>query len=950
MPRNERLRQLRIKHRWRQQDVADQLGIALVTVQRWERGFQQPSAYYRLKLSALFGLSTQELGLLEAHPSRASAENKAREVARLGAAASDELALWMVPYARNPYFTGRNDLLELLRQQFSPQGSVQPTSLRQAALTQARAIKGLGGVGKTQIALEYAYRAYEQGRYTHTIWLNAASEGAIIASLLALAELAQVSETDQSKQVAAIIRWLEACAQPWLLIVDNADELSFLPSYLPTRGNGHILLTTRASAVGELAPSIEVDCMSLMEGRQLLLRRAQREGSDAEMDEATTIVVALAQFPLALDQAGAYIDETGCSLHDYFQLYQQHRYALLARRGKQATHYPESVATTWSLSFQHVKQNNPAAAELLRLCSFLAPDAIPEAILTSGVAEVGPVLGQALADSFLLNEAIQVLRRYSLIKRDPKARVLNMHRLVQVVLKENLNQATGRQWAEQTVRVVSRAFPKVSRENWPRCELCLPHVRACAELADEYHLSFPEGAHLFHQAGSYLYARGLYAQAEPLFLRALTLREQLLGSEHPDTASTLQALADLYYRQGKYEQVEPLLKRVLAIRQQVLGPEHPAIADTLSALGSLYGTLGKYAQGEPLLQQALMMNEQQLGPGHTNTMRDLHNLAFLYRLQGKYEQAEPLLRRALAISKQQDDEWFAWLLSQLALLLYLRGHYKQAEPLYQRALAMCEDILGAMHPRTATCLHDLGVLYAKLGKEEQAEALYQRALSIREQVVGPTHKHFAQSLHDIASLYQMQGGYEQAEELYQRALAIQEYTLGPEHPDTAQTLTNLGVLYAKLGKEEQAEALYLRALAIYKRIPGPEHPDLATSLTNLANLYSTQDRIAEAEVLYQRALHIRQEQLGQEHSDVALSLKGLANLYTRQRKYTQAGPLYLRALRIVEQQLGPEHAETANILHDFAGMQQAQGQTREAEALYQRALVIREHAFGVNSP
>src|SRR3989440_750237 len=455
MPRNERLRQLRNERRWRQQDVADQLGVALVTIQRWERGFQQPSAYYRVKLSALFGLSAQELGLLEAPPSPVPAESEARETAHPGAAASDEITLWTVPYARNPHFTGRDDLLEQLMQQFSPQGTGQLTSLHRAALTQAQAIKGLGGVGKTQIAVEYAYRAHEQGRYTHTIWINAASEEAILTSFVALIDflpaLAADSETDQRKLVAAIIRWLEECAQPWLLIVDNADDLSMVQPFLPARGNGSILLTTRANAVGALASSIEVDCMSLIEGTQLLLRRAQREGAatDAEIDEATNIVVALAQFPLALDQAGAYIDETGCSLHDYFQLYQQHRYALLARRGKQATHYPESVATTWSLSFQHVDQSNPAAAELLRLCSFLEPDHIPEELLTEGAPHWPATLQQAAADLLTFNQMLETLLAFSLVKRLAADRLLSIHRLVQVVQRERLTPEEQRRWAER---------------------------------------------------------------------------------------------------------------------------------------------------------------------------------------------------------------------------------------------------------------------------------------------------------------------------------------------------------------------------------------------------------------------------------------------------------------------------------------------------------------------
>ncbi len=189
--------------------------------------------------------------------------------------------------------------------------------------------------------------------------------------------------------MAAVIRWLEQCREPWLLLVDNADDLSLVQPYLSLQGNGSVLLTTRASAAGWLASSIEVDAMGVLEGAELLLRRAQRfaHATDEEINEAANLVVALAQFPLALDQAGAYIEETGCSLPDYLQLYQTHRHALLARRGRQATGYPASVATTWSLSFEQVEQTNPAAAELLRLCAFLAPDHI---LLTQGAPHWPP--------------------------------------------------------------------------------------------------------------------------------------------------------------------------------------------------------------------------------------------------------------------------------------------------------------------------------------------------------------------------------------------------------------------------------------------------------------------------------------------------------------------------------------------------------------------------------
>jgi transcriptional regulator with XRE-family HTH domain len=328
MPRNEQLRQQRIGRNWRQQDLADQLGVTVVTIQRWERGFQQPGAYYRVKLCTLFGLSSQELGLVEGFPP--PPESATGDAAQVAGALSEETALWTVPYARNPHFTGRDDLLQQLEQRSAGEQPGQPMSIRQVALTQTQAIKGLGGIGKTQIAVEYAYRARVQGRYRDTIWISAASEETILTSFVELARLPPAivgqEETNPHNIFAAILRWLELRVPPWLLIFDNADDLTLVQSYLPHRGNGTILLTTRANAVGALASSIEVDTMGIMEGTHLLLRRAHRFSADSaeEMDEAINIVIALAQFPLAIDQAGAYIEDTGCRL----SAYQQHRHTL----------------------------------------------------------------------------------------------------------------------------------------------------------------------------------------------------------------------------------------------------------------------------------------------------------------------------------------------------------------------------------------------------------------------------------------------------------------------------------------------------------------------------------------------------------------------------------------------------------------------------------------------
>jgi hypothetical protein len=407
--------------------------------------------------------------------------------------------VWNVPYRRNPHFTGRDELLNQLDQHLSQEAHDGSTTTRRAALTQPQAIKGLGGIGKTQIAVEYAYRAREQGLYTHTLWVNAASEEAIMTSFVTLAELIPSfpakKEINQRKLVAAIKLWLEQCEQLWLLIFDNADDLALVGEYLPRQGLGSIVFTTRADAFGSLATSIEVETMSFIEGTHLLLRRAQRfeHASDEQINEAGNIVVALDHFPLALDQAGAYIEETKCRLGDYLEAYQNHRKELLARRGAQATNYPNSVATTWSLSFERVEQANPAAAELLRLCAYLSPDRIPEELIKDGAAHWTPLLQQAASDRFTFNQMVEELLKFSLVKRLVEEQMLSLHRLVQAVQIDTMEPEVQRQWARRVVLAVNEVFPHYSKDlaTWSQCLRYLEQAQACDMLIQKHMFCSP---------------------------------------------------------------------------------------------------------------------------------------------------------------------------------------------------------------------------------------------------------------------------------------------------------------------------------------------------------------------------------------------------------------------------------------------------------------------------
>jgi tetratricopeptide (TPR) repeat protein len=762
--------------------------------------------------------------------------------------------IWNIPYARNPFFLGRESELAQVRQQLQ--------AGRTTALSQPQAISGLGGIGKTQLALEYAYRYHQD--YTVVLWARAESVEALISSYVALATLLRLPERDAEKQeitVQAVKTWLQT-HRGWLLILDNADELALLPDVLPPTLGGHLLLTTRAAATGRLAHRLEIETLLPKQGALFLLRRAAILTPDAELSQASPqeqelavqINQELGGLPLALDQAGAYLEETGVDLGSYWQMYQQHRADLLHKRGGLVADHPAPVATTWSLSFQKVQKQQPAATELLRLCAFLAPDAISEEILTTGASFLGPILQPVAANPFLLNQAIEALRTYSLVRRDPGRKVLSIHRLVQAVLLDELEEEERHRWVERAVLAINAAFPDVKHANWPQCERLLPHALLAAQFIETKQISHSGARRLLYQTGAYLKARARYHEAELLYKRALTINEQQLGTTHPETASSLNDLASLYKNQGKYGEAESLYQRALTIKEQVLDSNHPSTAISLNNLADLYDDQGKYEEAEPLYQRALTIKEQVLGPNHPSTATSLHNLAVLYSNQERYEEAEPL---------------------------------------YQRALAIKEQVLGSNHPSTASTLNNLAVLYSNQERYEEAEPLYQRALAIREMVLGSEHPDVAYSLYNLANFYHDQGKYVEAEPLYQRALGIREQQLGPEHPQVAYPLDGLATLYRKQNKYAEAEPLYQRALDIREQQLGPEHPQMAEIMHGFAECSEAQGNLQKAASLYQRALAIREQAFGTQHPKTTETRRHFIALLHALGQHEQAAQLEL---------------------------------------------------------
>ena len=631
------------------------------------------------------------------------------------------LPIWNIPYRQNPYFTGRKTLLEILHKELSTEHAT--------TLSQPQAIIGLGGIGKTQTALEYAYRHWKD--YRIIWWLRAEEPKTLAADYTKLAiklDLPERQTTEQATQILAVRNWLEQHTG-WLLIFDNVVERHDIRHYLPQMNNGHVLITSRNPIWDDVGITLPMNVMYPEEAYAFLAKRT----NNPDPQTAITLAKTLGYLPLALEQTAAYIRETGSSLDHYQILFQKH-YAQLLQHSPLTAEYPDTVATTWELSFQKVQKTSLAAADFLNLCAFFAPNAISLDMITEGATYVPKRLAKTITDLLTLDQLISILLHYSLLQRE--GNTLTLHCLVQSVLRNRLNSVTQRRWAERTIQIVNQAFPESEFSNWDRCEQLLPHAQICVKWIEKWEFTSKEAGRLLSEMGSYLHDQAAYTKAEPLFQQALAIREKVLGPEHPDLATTLNNLGLLYIDQGRYTEAEPLLQRALTIGEKVLGSGHLDLAITLDNLTQLYAAQGRYVDAEPLYQQALAIKEKTLGPDHPSLAITLNNLGHLHYNQSRYTEAEPPYQRALTIYKKTlglEHPDVATSLNNLAKLYADQNRYAEAEPLYQQALTIIEKALGPDHPKLATTLENYASLLHEIEQDTEATTLETRAQAIRTQ-------------------------------------------------------------------------------------------------------------------------------------------------------------------------------------------------------------------------
>jgi hypothetical protein len=412
------------------------------------------------------------------------------------------------------------------------------------------AVRGLGGVGKSQVALEYAYRMCKAGRYELAGWVRADSPVTVAEDLAAMAPLLGIGADGPTGELAAAVVVALGSRRDWLVVFDNAQTPSDLAGMLPG-GAGHVLVTSRNRQWGRVAVQLDLAEFTRAESMAFISTRSGRD----EPEAAAELARELGDLPLALAQEAAYIDTRSVTVAGYLALY---RDPALARRlrdeGLESEEYPASVARTWLLSLAQLSQEHPAAVELLRLCAFLDPDDIDLELLAAGAAQAGEVLAAALGDPLEGTETAGALARASLVTVPARGR-LRVHRLVQAVTRDQLDDDQTAVRARRALGLVSAVFPGEPEEHssWPICASLAPHVESVVARAESYPDLAARRGELLNGLGIYLVASAQFSAARAALERTSAILEAAYGSDHPEVAITLGNLGVVQHGLGELQ-------------------------------------------------------------------------------------------------------------------------------------------------------------------------------------------------------------------------------------------------------------------------------------------------------------------------------------------------------------------------------------------------------------
>jgi tetratricopeptide (TPR) repeat protein len=667
------------------------------------------------------------------------------------------------------------------------------------------AIAGMGGVGKTELATQYAHQ--HEAHYSGGVcWLNA-KESNLAAEIVQFAQFYMNREVPQQLTLPKQVEW---CWQNWqpaeglvLVVLDDITDLKDWKNcqqLLPTDNRFRVLITTRLRNLDADIQELPLDVLLPDKALQLLtdLVGKRRVSRNVETQNFASLLCEwLGYLPLGLQLVGQYLPEDpDLSLAEMLQ-------RLQAQQLEDEAINPTTrgVKAAFELSWRELDLMTQRVGELL---SLFAQDVIPWKLVESA----GELLNWVKAD---VNEAKKQLYKRHLIQQvEEKEGCYKIHPLIRQFLqaKRETSQQPGelKQAFTSALVAIAQTIPdSPTGEFIESVQDAIPHLTQVVQnlinaVQDE------DLIWVFVGLGRFYEGQGLYALAEPWYEQCLKVVQARLGEQHPDVATSLNNLAYLYNLQGRYNEAEPLYLQALELRKRLLGEQHPDVAHSLIHLALLYQCQGRYSEAESFYMQALALYKRLLGEEHPDVAECLNNLALLYYYQGRYTEAEPLSLQAIEIDKRllgEENPGFATDLHNLALIYCAQGRYNEAETVFLQALELKQHLLPKDHPLLADTIYALGKLYRQQRRCSEAEPFCVKALELDKSLLGEKHPNVAESLNNLAELNCSQGRYAEAEPLYEQALEILQQVFEINHPKTVTVRENLENLRTQMSASHE---------------------------------------------------------------------------------------------------------------------------------------------------
>ncbi|MFE1510888.1 FxSxx-COOH system tetratricopeptide repeat protein [Streptomyces sp. NPDC058726] len=777
---------------------------------------------------------------------------------------------------RNTSFVGRTALLRAIGEQLEAQDT---------AAVLPHALHGLGGVGKSQLALEYVYT--HQYDYKVICWVPAERESLILAALTHLAASLGVARTEQggsgtptaNTAVPAVLEALRA-GEPydnWLLVFDNAEDIDAVRRYFPTNGPGKVVVTSRNRAWERVATPLPVNVFEREESVELLLRRSP----DLSGDDADRLAEALGDLPLAVEQAGAWHAVTGMLVEEYLTLLRERSPDILEL--EPAPDYPVSVAAAWDISLERIRENNPGARQLLDICASMAPEPIPRSMLRgSRGINITPEVDPLLRESIRMNRAIRDLNQFSLIRVDPRSDTLQMHRMLQTVLLAKLGHQEGERMRDAAHQLLSAAKPgqNGSSQEWRAYQALLPHILTSQAVTstDTY------VRELIFDTVWFLYYWGDHEGAADFARQAWSAWLAASGEEDFNVIRMTKSLGFLLRQIGQVPESIPLTEKALEVSRRI-DAESEDIVDSLCEMADARGYQTRFEEARRLTEEAAELARTLFGPEDPTTLRAMHAWGVDLRLCGRFDQALPLDRenarqRELLLGPTN----FLTLNSLNALAIDMResGDYPGArdfqEDVYRQALA----VFGDDHPLTLRIACHLAVCRRRDGSPAEAAELSEQALGRLIERYGPDHfDSLAAAVNHSVDL-RLTGDLEGSRRLAETTVRRFEHRLGVNHVHPLLTKANLAATLRTLGDVDAAQELEDDAAQRLVDTLGPRHVVTLTVAIGQSNTAYSRLDFGRAYRMDTDNLALLVDVAGEEHpltlsctANLALDLRGL---------------------------------------------------------------------------